>query len=145
MADYRTILAATDLSDRAVSAVRHAAALAARLESELVVAYVVDDRLSPMILAASGQSPEEILERHREHAAKSLTEFVKHHLSESKAREVVLSGSPHEAILRYAKEEDIDLIVVGTHGHGLVGHVLMGSTAERILHQAPCPVLVVRS
>ena len=41
------------------------------------------------------------------------------------------------------RTRDVDLFVLGTHGHGFVSHVLMGSTAERILHHAPCPVLVV--
>ncbi len=47
-------------------------------------------------------------------------------------------------IVRYAKEKDIDLIVMGTHGLGFVAHLLMGSVAEKVVRKAPCPVLTVR-
>ena len=47
-------------------------------------------------------------------------------------------------IVAYAREKDIDLIVVGTHGRGLAAHLLMGSVAERVVRTAPCPVLTVR-
>jgi nucleotide-binding universal stress UspA family protein len=53
-------------------------------------------------------------------------------------------GGPYVEIVRYAKERDIDLIIVGTHGRGFVGHMLMGSVAERVVRHAPCPVLSVR-
>jgi nucleotide-binding universal stress UspA family protein len=53
-------------------------------------------------------------------------------------------ASPVGGILRYAATEDVDLIVMGTHGRGGVSHMLLGSIAERIVRRAPCPVLTVR-
>ena len=53
-------------------------------------------------------------------------------------------GGPYVEIVRYAKERDIDLIVMGTHGRGFVAHMLMGSVAEKVVRAAPCPVLTVR-
>jgi nucleotide-binding universal stress UspA family protein len=53
-------------------------------------------------------------------------------------------GGPYMEIVRYAKERDIDLIVMGTHGRGAMAHLLMGSVAERVVRTAPCPVLTVR-
>jgi nucleotide-binding universal stress UspA family protein len=50
-----------------------------------------------------------------------------------------------EAIVKYAKANEIDLILSGTHGRGMVQHFLMGSVAERIVRIAPCPVLTVRA
>jgi nucleotide-binding universal stress UspA family protein len=47
--------------------------------------------------------------------------------------------------VRYAQEADIDLIVMGTHGRGLVGHMVMGSVAEKVVRTASCPVLTVRT
>jgi nucleotide-binding universal stress UspA family protein len=47
-------------------------------------------------------------------------------------------------IVRYASEEAIDLIVMGTHGRGPIAHMLLGSVAERVVRKAPCPVLTVR-
>ena len=57
---------------------------------------------------------------------------------------VVRAGQPAAEIVSYASEAGIDLIVMGTHGRGLVGHVVMGSVAEAVVRTAPCPVLTVR-
>jgi nucleotide-binding universal stress UspA family protein len=60
-------------------------------------------------------------------------------------KRVLLSAvSPAAAIVNYAVNEQIDLIVTGTHGRGAVAHLLMGSVAERVVRTAPCPVLTVR-
>jgi len=48
-------------------------------------------------------------------------------------------------ILRYANDNAVDLIVMGTHGRGPLGHVVLGSVAERVVRKAPCPVLTVRT
>jgi nucleotide-binding universal stress UspA family protein len=53
-------------------------------------------------------------------------------------------GSPFVEIIRYARAENIDLIVMGSLGLGPVGHMLMGSVAEKVVRKAPCPVLTVR-
>jgi nucleotide-binding universal stress UspA family protein len=57
---------------------------------------------------------------------------------------VVTSNAPALAIVGYAKEANVDLIVMGTHGRGAVAHLLVGSVAERVVRCAPCPVLTVR-
>src|SRR5262249_25520418 len=57
---------------------------------------------------------------------------------------ILTSSSPAYAIVDYAKENDIDLIVMGTHGRGVMAHLVMGSVAERVVRLAPCPVLTVR-
>jgi nucleotide-binding universal stress UspA family protein len=53
-------------------------------------------------------------------------------------------GDPIDSIHAYARDHAIDLIVVATHGRTGLGHVLLGSVAERILREAPCPVLTIR-
>jgi nucleotide-binding universal stress UspA family protein len=57
---------------------------------------------------------------------------------------VVTGNSPALAIVNFAKEHNIDLIVMGTHGRGAIAHVIMGNVAERVVRLAPCPVLTVR-
>ena len=145
MADgYDKILAATDMSPESIEGLTRAADLALRLDAELVVVYVAEDRLPPMVLAASSEPAEKILERHVQTAEEGLRKLSERHLPGRDVRTVVVQGTPHEAVVEFAREESVDLIVVGTRGHGLIGHALMGSTTERILHHAPCPVLVVR-
>src|SRR4029453_11201549 len=62
-----------------------------------------------------------------------------------RARGIVLtSNSPAAAIVEEAEEEGVDLIVLGTHGRGAIGHLLVGSVAERVVRTASCPVLTVR-
>ena len=53
-------------------------------------------------------------------------------------------GSPFFEIVRYAQDQQIDLVVLGTHGRGPLGHMLLGSVAEKVVRKAPCPVLTVR-
>jgi nucleotide-binding universal stress UspA family protein len=58
---------------------------------------------------------------------------------------VVRPGTPATEIVKYAEEHDVDLIVMGTHGRGFVGHVVMGSVAEKVVRTAPCPVVTLRN
>ena len=53
--------------------------------------------------------------------------------------------TPAAEIAKFAKDENIDLIVRGTHGRGFVAHVVLGSVAEKVVRTAPCPVLTVRN
>lgn len=57
---------------------------------------------------------------------------------------VVLAGIPYKEICRYADKESMDLIVIGTHGRTGLSHLLIGSTTERVVQQASCPVLSVK-
>jgi hypothetical protein len=59
-------------------------------------------------------------------------------------RHVILEGSPAEEIIRYATDQGIDLIVMGTHGRTGLERLLMGSVAEQVVRGAPCSVLVVK-
>jgi nucleotide-binding universal stress UspA family protein len=141
MAGYGTILVSTDLSDPATSAVRHAAALADATGGALIVTYVVDT-LPPMILAHT-QDVDALQKRHRETAESALDKYVAEHLPGRHVEVVIREGTVHEQIVALARERQADVIVVGMHGHGFLVHALEGSTAERVLHSSPCPVLVV--
>ena len=60
-------------------------------------------------------------------------------------RTVLLEGRPDESLMEYAEDRGVDLIVLGTRGHGLIGTLLLGSTTDRVVRRAPCPVLSVRA
>jgi universal stress protein A len=60
------------------------------------------------------------------------------------SEELVHIGRPYEEIITVAKEHKADLIIIATHGRSGLKHAFLGSTAERVVRHAPCPVLVVR-
>lgn len=87
-------------------------------------------------------------------ASSELQKFDQQHLDkvadEIKGKSIPCStllanGNPAEEILTYCDENAIDLIIIGSHGHGALHHIILGSVSEKVLHKAPCPVLVVRS
>jgi nucleotide-binding universal stress UspA family protein len=61
-----------------------------------------------------------------------------------RARPIVKVGDPLRQVVEYARDESVDLIVLGTHGRSGVAHLFLGSVAERVVRTAPCPVLTVR-
>jgi len=138
---YPTILVATDMSDPAASAARHAAALVRAVGSRLVVVYVVEDRVPPPL--AQSSHLDRVLQEHRRKADAALAMWCEEELEGLDVERVVCEGTPHVCILDTARAKQADLIVVGMRGHNYLTHVLVGSTAERVLHGAPCPVLVV--
>jgi nucleotide-binding universal stress UspA family protein len=83
--------------------------------------------------------------RYQEEAAKRLSKWRKEVASRSSVKAVVREGvAAHQEIVAAAHECNSDLIVIGNHGRGGLTRVLTGSTAERVVRHAPCPVLVVR-
>ena len=59
-------------------------------------------------------------------------------------KRVTKVGQPHAEIIHHANSQNVDLIVIGTHGRGAIEHMLLGSVAEKVVRTAPCPVLTVR-
>lgn len=143
MPGYDTILVTTDLSDPSLTAVRRAGDLAGRLGSRILLAYVIDDHLPPLILAYRSEPADQLLEEHRQNAEQALQKTAADQLSGLDVETMVAQGTVHVEVARLAREHDVALIVIGMHGHGFLTHALAGSTAERVLHRAPCPVLVV--
>ncbi|MDZ4383335.1 MAG: universal stress protein, partial [Thermodesulfovibrionia bacterium] len=62
----------------------------------------------------------------------------------SDVKKVVLNGIPYEEIIKFAAKEKIDMIVMGTYGRVGIERFIFGSTAERVVRKAPCPVMTVR-
>ncbi len=141
------VLVPTDFSDYSKCAITYGCALAARFDSELHLLNVVQDPAvyvpEPTLIAM--EAVEEQIKQLHDDAMKSLATLPKDDLVTNKpiVREV-LHGAPFVEIVRYAREKDIDLIVIGTHGRSGLKHVLLGSVAERVVRKAPCPVLTVR-
>ena len=89
--------------------------------------------------------PSELLERQREEAEELLADAEARTADEGCSIETaVVVGQPADGIVDYAADNEIDLIVVGSHGRSGVSRVLLGSVAERVARQAPVPVTIVR-
>jgi len=146
MIEIRKILVPTDFSEFSQCALRYGCELAKRFEAELHLLNVVED-IYPLIPDPGMTFPplESYLVEVQEAARRGILNLPPSDLGDgiSVVREVI-SGVPFLEIVRYAREQDVDMIVIGTHGRSGLAHVLMGSVAEKIVRKAPCPVLTVR-
>jgi len=145
MIELKKILVGTDFSPHASVALRHAAGLAKAFNSELILLNVVEPADMMTQLPPIGESyfSPALIQAQEDYARQQGEEALKS-IGHSPARFVLRQGSPFFEIIAAAKEEDVDLIVIGTHGRGAIAHMLMGSVAERVVRKAGCPVLVVR-
>ncbi len=147
MITIRTILAPTDFSAHANEAVRYACGLATKLEATLHLLNVLPDIVpaGPDLMLAPSLPPE-FYEQSEEQASQQLRDLID--ASWGKPKDVIVStrwGGGVEGIVDYASDRQIDLIVIATHGRTGLRHALLGSLAERIIREAPCPVLTVRA
>jgi nucleotide-binding universal stress UspA family protein len=145
MIQLARILLPTDFSDFSAQATKYACAFAEQFGAELHLLHVLEIHRSPtpdfaMGLALPSHATEAVQD-----ARRALDGVVAPAWEAANAVvKATADGPPFLEIIRYAKEHDIDLIVMGTHGRSGLVHVLMGSVAERVVRKAPCPVLTVR-
>jgi len=133
---FRKILCATDFSATADKAVRYAERLAGEAEADLILAHAFD---TPTELTVPAQTlPLDV--RHRELLDQTLADSP---LSNRITR-LLHAGQAGEVLCWLAQEHQCDLIVMGTHGHGGLRHLIFGSVAEYVLRHARCPVLTIR-
>ena len=133
------ILVAVDFTPASDAALNYAALLAQPQSHELLVAYV-DERL-PAYRMGPGYSG--VSEPGLDDLVKRLV-AVHPGLSNLPVSHHLLLGDPVEELIQLAREERVDVIVVGSHGKNPVQKLLMGSVAEGVLRTAPCAVLVCR-
>lgn len=145
---FKRILFPTDFSDLSRVALCHAIELVEVFKAEFFCLHVVDEAfqywsaMGPESIPV-GPPPEELLEsgtlRMKTFQTEYLTGFKK------EATTAVVIGRPFAEIIGYARDNKIDLIVMGTHGRGAIAHMLLGSTTEKVLRKACCPILTVRA
>ncbi len=147
MITLNKILVPTDFSDFSKPAMTYACAIAARFDAELHLLHVVPDpaMLIPEAAAFSVEAMQSQTEQLSKDAAVALEKLPCDGWENGRpVVRAVRVGTAFLEIIDYAKKEDIDLLVIGTHGRSGLMHVLMGSVAERIVRKAPCPVLTVK-
>jgi nucleotide-binding universal stress UspA family protein len=144
MIKIRCIVCPTDFSATARRAVEYAAELARSFGAEVVLLHVIPDMNYPPkslgMVTALPNLRQELNQRAKQELDALRTLFD----AAVKVRTELRDGQSHEQVLECANAVKADLIVLGTHGHTGLKHLLLGSTAERVVRLATCPVLVVR-
>ena len=141
MINIKNILYATDFSSHSNQAYFHAVALAEGHGARLTILHVCASR--PVVLG-EGMLPATGAENQDIEYWKRQLEQIRPVNDGIQVCHVILEGSPAEEIIRYATDQGIDLIVMGTHGRTGLERLLMGSVAEQVVRGAPCSVLVVK-
>jgi nucleotide-binding universal stress UspA family protein len=146
MFKFNDILVPTDFSEQCRLAVNYAIELAKSTGAKLHVIHVVEPAVYPTDL---GFPQVGLIDLDRELVNNSNSELKKLE-DELKAMDLdvftyVSHGKPSDEIVTYAFEHKVDLICIATHGRSGFEHFLFGSTTEKVLRKAPCPVLAVRS
>jgi nucleotide-binding universal stress UspA family protein len=147
MIALKKILVPTDFGEAADAALNYARALARNFGASVEVLHVAEDLSSRMFAGEVFVAVPATLQNDvEEMARKQLNQrLIDNDPNPLPVRPIVItSNTPALTIVNYAKECNIDLIVMGTHGRGAMAHMLMGSVAERVVRLAGCPVLVVR-
>lgn len=145
MKDFSTILFATDFSEISEYAFDYALTLAKRFESRLIVMHVINEPVDLRGFYVPHISFDSLEQEISSSAEKMMDEFCAQRLSDVPKYEIfVTSGIPYEEILRKVEEENVSLVVLGTHGRAGIDHLLFGSTAERVVRRARCAVMTVR-
>lgn len=147
MIDLKHLLFPTDFSEVSLVGLKYARSFAESYQATFHCLHVVDESYQHWISMGpegvpAGLSYDELLAQARGY----MSEFVDKHLSGMSVPVIteILVGRPFMEIIRYAKEKAIDMIVMATHGRSALQQVFMGSTAEKVVRKAPCPVLTVR-
>lgn len=147
---YKKILIAIDFSDHSTQAFKNAIMLARQNDAEIHALHVVYNiaQLDPYFTIGA-ERVDTFQESRKTGLLKELNDLIKKELinfPEDMKRFVgteVLIGNPATTILEYADQQDIDVIVVGSHGYGMIEHAILGSVAEKILRKSTKPVFVI--
>jgi nucleotide-binding universal stress UspA family protein len=141
-----TVLVASDFGETSRAALDYARSLARAFGAKLHLLHVVDAVVATSAAEFFPNGTRDLQAELVEEASRNLDALL---TADDRERlgavpAVRISGSVASTIVEYAKQAHVDVIVVGTHGRGPVAHFFMGSVAEHVVRNAPCPVLVVR-
>jgi nucleotide-binding universal stress UspA family protein len=147
MIQLKRILVPTDFSEHSERAAAYALELAKRFDGvEVHCLHVSDipaDLLATSAYYMTGPSGQ-FIDQVREESQKNLDVFIAKNLPDVPVVKAFVEGRPFVEIVRYARDNKIELMVIATHGRTGLKHALFGSVAEKVIRKAPCPVLVVK-
>ena len=141
----RSILFPTDFSECSMKALPYALSFAESYSASLHVLHVFEQRIHPAFYIIDKTTPFDTDEGLRDRTLDALDEFVYDELKDKiDFKCAVASGKPFVEIINYARANKIDLIVIATHGLTGLENMVIGSTTERVVRKAPCPVLSIK-
>jgi nucleotide-binding universal stress UspA family protein len=140
------ILHPTDFSEPSKLALEYAAALAKKFDAELEILHIMFDETQVVSFYLPQVTMQSLSADIETGSEKQLTEFIESQpsLKGVKYTKQLIKGTPFIEINKRAEQIGADMIVLGTHGRTGLDHVLFGSTAEKVVRKAPCPVFTVR-
>ncbi|MDR4499428.1 MAG: universal stress protein [Candidatus Scalindua sp.] len=144
MISLKKILCPIDHSDCSKEALKYAVSFALRNEAVLYLLHVIDIRTFDENLDTITKQIAD--ESSINNLKKKLLECVPEEIrSDMKIEAIVVQGIPFVEIIKTAKDNEVDMLVLGTHGRTGLAHMMLGSVSEKVVRKAPCPVLTVRS
>jgi len=148
MIKLQKILCPIDFSENSLEALRYAAHTALKENATVYLIHIVDSRVydygGPIYEPVMPAMKPVIDQASKDQLRDKLLEKVPKEIK-GRVETVVSFGVPFVEIIKAARDYDIDLIIMGTHGRRGISHMLIGSVAEKVVRKAPCPVLTVRS
>ena len=145
MVSFKQIIAPTDFSEHSLRGLDYAVEIAKKFSSQLKIVYVIEPILQAADVAWGTVDFDKLNKAHQDSAEKQLKELVRERVPEGLPVETtIMFGKPFVEIVQLARADNADLIVMATHGRGAISHLLLGSTAEKVVRKAPCPVLTVK-
>ncbi len=139
MITFKRIVVGIDFNEPSLAAMEYARSLATSFGSSVSVVHVIQ----PMTTEIYAYTAQMIENWERAAYERLWARFPAAERMALQGRAEVRVGIPVEEILSFADEQNADLIILGTHGRGPIGHLFIGSVAERVVRRAKCPVLTV--
>ena len=143
--DIQKILVPIDFSDYSKSALKYAVNFCKNFKADMFLIYVVEPVIFPPDFSMGQIAIPSVNSEWDERARQELDKLAKEEIPSSvTVKTIIKTGKPFFEIIETADELDFDLIIIATHGRSGVEHILFGSTAEKVVRKAPCPVLTLR-
>ena len=143
MINLKKILCPIDHSDGSKEALKYAVSFAMKNEAKLYLLHVIDIRsFDESIDTMATQIPnDETIKQLKTKLLECIPEEIR---SDMQIEALVVQGVPFAEIISIAKGNNVDMIVMGTHGRTGLAHIMIGSVSEKVVRKAHCPVLTVR-
>lgn len=143
--EIKKILVPIDFSDYSKNALKYAVNFSSQFNADMILVYVIEPVIYPPDFSMGQIALPSVNTEWDLKAKEELDKLSKSEIPpEINVTTILKTGKPFFEIIETAAEENVDLIIIATHGHTGVEHILFGSTAEKVVRKAPCPVLTLR-